>query len=94
MPRIRGYTPDQKAAHDYEVQRRRIRNIIYGYMEEPSVKFLAAVTGIKYTQLQQRITGNVKWDVPTLTKVFDTLDVPMEDRAKALGWTEKKRRTA
>ena len=67
----------------------RIRKILHGYMEGETVAFLAEVIHTKPITLQRKFRGYTKWDIPTLIRICDVLNVSAEDRSRMLGGTIK-----
>lgn len=85
MPETIGMTLAQKNASYDKVVAHRIRKILHGYMEGEAVSTLAEVMHIAPVTLQRKFRGYTKWDVPTLIRVCDVLNVTNEDRARMLG---------
>lgn len=86
MPSINGLTTEQKSHRNNTVQCKKIRDILRSYMDGTSVAFLAEIIHVDNQSLNRKFSGDTKWDVATLTKVCEALNVTVEDRARMLGW--------
>lgn len=75
----------QKNASYEKAVAHRIRKILHSYLEGEPVSMLAEVIHEKPVTLQRKFRGYTKWDIPTLIRICDVLNVSNEDRARMLG---------
>ena len=89
MPEVIGMTLSQRNDNYDKVVAHRIRKILHSYLEGEPVSVLAEVMHMKPVTLQRKFRGYTKWDVPTLIRICDILNVSNEDRSRMLGGTIK-----
>lgn len=85
MPNI-AFTDEQKSHRSNDTECRKIRNILRGYMDTTPISVMAELIHVQPQSLSRKFHGDTKWDVPTLTKMCNVLNVSIEDRARMLGW--------
>lgn len=84
MPRVRPLTQEQKKDYLDDIQTKKIREILSGYLGRDAISFLADLMHVNPQSLWRKFRGYTKWDIETLTLACDVLQVSPLDRAKML----------
>lgn len=85
MPKTRPLTREEQEKQEREAMAKRIRIIANSYRDNIPIYEVAEVIHVSPSVLQRRWNGSVDWDVPTLIRVCDILNISNADRARMLG---------